>query len=130
MTPPILLFVLFAILIFQFINKIRYVFVKKFLQQVFYVIFPFFLLPLIIDSSQKDLKVLSKYLKQNDLPLVVYKINKPTSSFYSGKPYIRDKVEEEVLLTRKDKLVHLNQKYKVIKESGNYLIIFIENEDS
>ena len=30
MTPPILLFVLFAILIFQFINKMRYVFVKKF----------------------------------------------------------------------------------------------------
>ena len=30
----------------------------------------------------------------------------------------------------KDKLVHLNQKYKVMKESGNYLIIFIENEDS
>ena len=80
--------------------------------------------------AQKDLKVLSTYLKQNDLPLVVYKINKPTSSFYSGKPYIRDKVEEEVLLTRKDKLVHLNQKYKVMKESGNYLIIFIENEDS
>ena len=130
MTPPILLFVLFAILIFQFINKIRYVFVKKFFAASLLCYLSFFLLPLIIDSSQKDLKVLSKYLKQNDLPLVVYKINKPTSSFYSGKPYIRDKVEGEVLLTRKDKLVHLNQKYKVMKESGNYLIVFIENEDS
>ena len=79
---------------------------------------------------KKDLKVLSKYLKQNDLPLVVYKINKPTSSFYSEEPYIRDKVEKEVILTRKDKLVHLNHKYEVMKESGNYLVIFIENEDS
>ena len=126
--PSTFLLLLGITLITQMAMKKKYVFVKKFFAASFLIYVSVFLLPVIIQSTQKDLKVLSEYIQKNNLPLVVYKINKPTISFYSEKTYIRDNLNSPYLLTRKDKLGSLINEFEIIKESGNYLIVLQKGE--
>ena len=126
--PSTFLLLLGIALITLLAMKKKYVFVKKFFAASFLIYVSVFLLPVIIQSTQKDLKVLSEYIQKNNLPLVVYKINKPTISFYSEKTYIRDNLNSPYLLTRKDKLGSLINEFEIIKESGNYLIVLQKGE--
>ena len=47
-------------------------------------------------------------------------------SFYADKISYRDLAEADIIFTRIDKLVFLDQKYEIISEHGNYLLLRIK----
>jgi len=56
----------------------------------------------------------------------MFKLNKPSFSFYADKISYRDLTEADIIFTRTDKLVFLDQKYEIISEHGNYLLLRIK----
>ena len=56
----------------------------------------------------------------------MFKLNKPSFGFYADKISYRDLTEADIIFTRIDKLVFLDQKYEIISEHGNYLLLRIK----
>ena len=56
----------------------------------------------------------------------MFKLNKPSFGFYADKISYRDLTGADIIFTRIDKLVFLDQKYEIISEHGNYLLLRIK----
>ena len=86
------------------------------------------ILPYVHDASQGDIKKLGLQAREFEEPISMYKLNKPSFSFYAQKNSLRGLESSELIFTRTDKIKYLELEYEVISTSGNYMILRLKND--
>ena len=84
------------------------------------------ILPFINDATQEDIRKVAFDAREISQKISMFKVNKPSFSFYADKISYRDLKETDIIFTRIDKLAFLDEKYEIISEHGNYLLLKIE----
>ena len=84
------------------------------------------ILPFINEATQEDIRKVAFDAREIPQEISMFKLNKPSFGFYADKISYRDLTEADIIFTRTDKLVFLDQKYEIISEHGNYLLLRIK----
>ena len=61
--------------------------------------------------------------------VTMYKLNKPSFSFYANKISYRGLERADIILTRMDKIDSIDVEFEIISTSGNYLLIKKKNDN-
>ena len=77
-------------------------------------------------QTQEDIRKVALDAREISQKISMFKLNKPSFSFYADKISYRDLKEADIIFTRIDKLAYLDKKYAIISEHGNYLLLKIE----
>tara|TARA_B100000131_G_C18109103_1_gene609008 strand:+ start:42 stop:1574 length:1533 start_codon:yes stop_codon:yes gene_type:complete len=117
-------------IILSFFMKYDAVKVKKFAALAFTVILSFKIAPFLHSATQQDIKKLGLYAYNANKEVSMHKVNKPSYAFYANKKSFRGLRPNSLILTRKDKLNEINHPFEIVKESQNYLIIEIKNDEN
>ena len=104
--------------------------IKKMAALAFIVILSFKITPFLHQIAQGNIKELGLYARDSDKEISMFKINKPSYAFYARKKSFRGPRPDALILTRRDKLDQIDFSYQIIKESENYLIVEIANEEN
>ncbi len=85
------------------------------------------ILPYLSEALQGDIKKLGLKAKAINEPISMFKINKPSFSFYAQKNSLRGLGKSELIFTRTDKIKYLDNDFDIVSQSGEYLILRIKN---
>ena len=122
----IFIFLLIAFFIFSYFFSFRLIFLKRISAIALLAVISTKILPFINDATQEDIRKVAFDAREISQKISMFKLNKPSFSFYADKISYRDLKETDIIFTRIDKLAFLDEKYEIISEHGNYLLLKIE----
>ena len=122
----IFIFLLVAFFIFSYFLSFRLMFLKRISAIALLAVLTTKILPFINDATQEDIRKVAFDAREISQKISMFKVNKPSFSFYADKISYRDLKETDIIFTRIDKLAFLDEKYEIISEHGNYLLLKIE----
>jgi hypothetical protein len=122
----IFILLLIVFFIFSYFLSFRLMFLKRISALALLAILSIKILPFINQATQEDIRKVAFDAREIPQDISMFKLNKPSFSFYADKISYRDLTEADIIFTRKDKLVFLDQKYEIISEHGNYLLLRIK----
>ena len=83
----------------------------------------FKILPFVYDATQADIKKIALDAREVQGDVSMFRLNKPSFSFYADKISYRDLQEANLIFTRVDKLIFLEVEYEIISQHGNYVLL-------
>ena len=83
----------------------------------------FKILPFVYDATQADIKKIALDAKELQGDVSMFRLNKPSFSFYADKISYKDLQEANLIFTRVDKLIFLEVEYEIISQHGNYVLL-------
>lgn len=122
----IFILLLIVFFIFSYFLSFRLMFLKRISALALLAILSIKILPFINEATQEDIRKVAFDAREIPQEISMFKLNKPSFSFYADKISYRDLTEADIIFTRTDKLVFLDQKYEIISEHGNYLLLRIK----
>jgi hypothetical protein len=122
----IFILLLIVFFIFSYFLSLRLMFLKRISALALLAILSIKILPFINEATQEDIRKVAFDAREIPQEISMFKLNKPSFSFYADKISYRDLTEADIIFTRIDKLVFLDQKYEIISEHGNYLLLRIK----
>lgn len=122
----IFILLLIVFFIFSYFLSFRLMFLKRISAIALLAVLSTKILPFVNDATQEDIRKVAFDAREISQEISMFKLNKPSFSFYADKISYRDLKEADIIFTRIDKIAYLDKKYEIISEHGNYLLLKIE----
>ena len=114
---------LIGIFIVSYFRGMKMMFIKRISALSLVALLGFKILPFVYDATQADIKKIALGAKELQGDVSMFRLNKPSFSFYADKISYKDLQEANLIFTRVDKLIFLEVEYEIISQHGNYVLL-------
>ena len=114
---------LIGFFIVSYFIGMKMMFIKRISALSLVALLGFKILPFVYDATQADIKKIALDARELQGDVSMFRLNKPSFSFYADKISYRELQEANLIFTRVDKLIFLEVEYEIISQHGNYVLL-------